>query len=79
MHPEYWGTGYGTEMAEWGIKQSQKFDDYEIQRLWLTVFSNNQAAVKTYRKAGFTREGTLKNYIFKNKFRRNVDIMAVYF
>lgn len=79
VHPNHWGQGYGAEMIKWSIEECQKFEDFEIQRLWLTVFSNNDAAKKIYREAGFKREATMNNYVYKDSRKRSVDLMAITF
>ena len=36
-----------------------------LQRLELTVFTDNEPAVRLYKKSGFEIEGTLRRHIFR--------------
>ncbi len=52
------GQGYATEavdlLAEWA------FEDRQLHRLQARVFAGNEASVRVLEKAGFEREGTLR-------------------
>lgn len=53
-----WSAGYGTEaitlLLDW------LFNDRGAHRVWLEVFADNTRAQRAYEKAGFVREGTLR-------------------
>ena len=36
------------------------FENLNLHRLWLRVFKNNQRAIRSYEKAGFTLEGKFR-------------------
>ena len=55
---EYWGRGYGTDavqaLVRWG------FETLNLNRIYLRVFADNPRAIRSYEKAGFVKEGTLR-------------------
>lgn len=53
------GKGYGTEAAKQLLKIA--FTELNLNRVYLTVLANNIGAIKSYKKAGFIIEGTLKS------------------
>lgn len=70
-----WGKGYGyaasIQMLEYGFKQ------LNLQRIYLSLLSNNLVAKKLYTKIGFKKEGILRNTIFKDNAYQDVIIMAI--
>jgi len=52
------GRGNGTE----AVRQLLRFGfrDLNLRRVYLNVFANNATAIRTYEKAGFQREGLLR-------------------
>jgi UDP-4-amino-4,6-dideoxy-N-acetyl-beta-L-altrosamine N-acetyltransferase len=61
---KFWGKGYGTEAVELGLKLA--FEGLNLNRVYLKVFQNNKRAQKCYEKAGFKKEGVLRQDEFKN-------------
>lgn len=53
------GKGYGSEAAR--LATQYAFNKMGMDRLVLRVFTDNEAAVKSYRQAGFTEETVLKD------------------
>ena len=53
------------------------FDHLNLNRIYLEVFETNPRAMKTYEAAGFTREGVLRQEIFKNGRYIDVIIMGI--
>ncbi len=49
------GKGYGTEAARLIVKYA--FSSLRLHKVFLRVLKENTAAIKSYEKAGFTREG----------------------
>ena len=47
------------------VKQAIQFarDNDMLEKIILTVFSNNPGAIKLYKKLGFEEEATLKNQV----------------
>lgn len=59
-----WGKGYGTEAVLLGLKLA--FEGLNLNKVYLKVFVNNKRAQKCYEKAGFKKEGVLRQEEFKN-------------
>ena len=60
----FWQQGIASAAARLII--TQVFEDSDIERLFATVFSGNQASMALLRKVGFTEEAVLQRAIFKN-------------
>ncbi len=60
---EYWGRGFGTDAL--GILVRFGFDELNLHRIHLNVFANNERAVRSYRKVGFTEEGRSRDGLFR--------------
>lgn len=58
-----WDKGYGTDalnaIADFG------FGELRLERLWLDVYQGNDRAIRSYEKAGFAREGTMRGALFR--------------
>lgn len=52
------GKGYGTEAAKLAVKYA--FENMKLYKIILRVFTDNEAAVSSYEKAGFVRRSILK-------------------
>lgn len=61
---EYWGKGYGSDALNVLIKFI--FEEVNIYKIKLNVFSFNERAIACYKKLGFKEEGLLKNEIYRN-------------
>lgn len=61
---EFLGKGYGTEAAELILQYA--FEKLNLNKVWLGVNAENLPAVKSYENAGFVREGTLRQEIYRN-------------
>lgn len=51
------------------------FEELKLNRIYLTVFSDNLAAINVYQKAGFVQEGILKQDVFR--FDRFSDVVCM--
>lgn len=72
---KYWEQGYGTEAMQLICRHS--FDDLNLHRVWLRVFKTNQRAIRAYEKAGFTREGTLREAKYLDGHYVDMLIMSI--
>jgi len=60
----YWNQGYGREATRLALQHG--FDDLNLHRIFLRVYANNPRAIACYQAAGFTREGVMREAIYKN-------------
>lgn len=58
------GKGIGSETCQ--LVLDYAFQNLNLRKVTLSVFSNNPNAVKTYEKLGFLVEGRLKDHFFMN-------------
>lgn len=56
--------GYGTEATLLCLRYG--FEELNLNRIALSVFSNNPRAIRCYQKAGFVQEGCLRQAVFRN-------------
>ena len=61
---DFWGKGYGSEITE--LVTYYGFDRLNLHRIYLGYTAANKAAGRTYQKAGYIYEGTLKEDIYRN-------------
>jgi diamine N-acetyltransferase len=57
--PAEWGMGYGTDAVRALVDFG--FAELRLERIWLEVGTENPRAQRSYEKAGFTREATLRH------------------
>jgi len=68
------GKGLGTDALKTVLAFA--WNDLNLQRIWLRVFADNQAARRAYEKAGFVVEGTMKRAAFINGNYTDEIVMA---
>lgn len=59
--PTYWGKGYGYEAMQLALAFA--FNELNLHRVQLTVFSYNKRAMALYEKLGFQREGVYREFL----------------
>jgi L-phenylalanine/L-methionine N-acetyltransferase len=64
VHDAYCGGGIGTALLTALVDTADRW--LGLQRLQLTVFTDNQRAIGLYRKFGFAVEGTLRAYALRD-------------
>lgn len=69
-----WGQGFGTEAVT--LMLSYAFESLKLNRVYLRVFSFNERAIASYRKAGFKREGSLTRRTSDGE-RREIVLMRI--
>lgn len=67
--------GYGTEATQ--LAQTFTFEELKLNRLQLEVFSHNVRGIKSYEKAGFKKEGILRQSFYYNDTFSDEVIMAM--
>ena len=57
--PEFRGQGLGTQLLKSTLSHAKAFG---LEKVELNVYTSNLAAIKLYKKIGFTQEGLIKKY-----------------
>ncbi len=57
-----WGKGYGYEATRLMVRHA--FTRMNLNRVWLVVYENNPRGMRCYERAGFRREGVMRQYHF---------------
>ena len=73
---EYWGKGYGSDALKVLIKFI--FEEVNMNKIKLNVFSFNNRAIACYKKVGFKEEGILRKEIYRNGKYHDEIIMAIF-
>ena len=58
---KHWGKGYGYEAMQLVLRFA--FDELNLHRVQLTVFSYNERAIALYEKLGFQHEGVYREHL----------------
>lgn len=70
-----WGKGYGTDatraICDFG------FGELRLERIGLMVYADNERGRRTYEKAGFTHEATLRRARFARGEHHDVHVMSL--
>lgn len=72
---DYVEEGYGTDAMK--VLLSFIFNEMNLHKVKLTVFSFNTRAIKCYEKCGFRIEGTLKSELYKGGSYHDLVIMGI--
>jgi RimJ/RimL family protein N-acetyltransferase len=70
-----WGKGYGTDAVNALVDFG--FGWLRLERIWLEVWTENPRARRSYEKAGFVREGTLRHDRYEDGRFTDGDIMSI--
>ena len=73
---EYWGKGYGSDSLKVLIKFI--FEEVNMNKIKLNVFSFNSRAIACYKKVGFIEEGVLKKELYRNGKYHDIIIMSLF-
>ena len=71
----YWGRGYGYEAMELALGFA--FNELNLHRVQLTVFSYNERAIALYEKLGFRREGTFREFLERDGARYAMHLYGI--
>ena len=69
-----WNQGYGTEATSLVLKHG--FETLNLNRIFLYVYETNPRAIKAYERAGFVKEGLLREARYLNGVYINVLVMS---
>lgn len=70
-----WNKGYGTEALQLILRHA--FNTLNLNRVYLRVYASNPRARRSYEKAGFLLEGTLRQALFRHGRYIDVNVMSV--
>ncbi len=70
-----WNKGYGTEAV--GLLLRHGFETLNLHRIFLRVYSTNKRAIRSYEKAGFVLEGTLREAVYRHGKYADMHVMSV--
>lgn len=73
--PEEWGKGFGTEVTRLLCRHG--FEVMGLNRIWLHVFADNVRGLRAYERAGFRREGVLREAAVREGERVDVVSMGI--
>jgi RimJ/RimL family protein N-acetyltransferase len=71
----HWNKGFGTKAARTILRFA--FTELNLHRVELEVFAFNPRAQRCYEKAGFTREGTRREAIFRDGHYHDEHVMSI--
>ncbi|MFC3748197.1 GNAT family N-acetyltransferase [Paenibacillus sp. GCM10012306] len=72
---KYWGKRLGSDAIETLVRFA--FNELNLHRISLFVFSYNTRAIKAYQKVGFVTEGIMKESLFKSGKYYDKVLMAI--
>jgi RimJ/RimL family protein N-acetyltransferase len=72
---EYWSRGYGSQAVALALDFA--FDEMNLHRVWLQVWSFNPRAIAAYRKLGFIEEARLRRDLYAMGEYHEVIVMGV--
>lgn len=70
-----WNKGYGTESVQLLLRHG--FETLNLHRIYLRVYSTNPRARRSYEKAGFVLEGTMREAVYRQGRYADIHIMSV--
>lgn len=74
-YQELWGKGYGSEVTKLMVEYG--FEKLNLNRIQLHVFSGNTRGIRAYEKAGFIKEGLLRQAMYHNNEYCDFHVMGI--
>jgi len=71
----YWGKGYGSDAMKVLVRFI--FEQMNVNKIKLFVYSFNERAVRSYEKCGFVKEGVLRQEIFRDGKYHDEYVMSI--
>lgn len=73
---QYWGKGFGTDAMR--VLLRILFEEVNLRKVCLSVFSFNEPAIRCYERLGFVEEGRLREHLFREgRYHDNI-LMALF-
>ena len=73
--PEEWGRGLGTDAMKTLLRHA--FEEMNLHRVGLRVYTFNERAIRSYTKLGFIEEGRMRQAMFRHGAWHDVIFMAI--
>jgi RimJ/RimL family protein N-acetyltransferase len=73
--PEFAGKGYGYQATLKILKHA--FEELRMTRCSAMGLESHEVALKMMEKAGYTKEGLMRNFVYKNGEHKNVWLLSV--
>ncbi len=73
--PADWGHGYGSDALRLVLRYV--FTELSLHRLGLDVIASNTRAVRLYERAGFQREGRVREAVYRDGSREDLLLMGI--
>ena len=74
-NPAYRSKGYGTEACQLALRFA--FEELNLHRITVTVFSYNAASLGMIEKLGFVREGTFREFLERSGQRHDMILFGM--
>ncbi|MDB5336428.1 MAG: acetyltransferase family protein [Planctomycetaceae bacterium] len=71
----YWSQGIGRQASEFMLRHA--FNDLNLNRVYLSVLSHHERAIRLYYHLGFAVEGNLREAIFKHGLFFDLQMMSI--
>ena len=75
LGPNFHGQGFGKEAMQ--LLVNYGFNELNLHRLSLTVFSYNQSAISLYESLGFKHEGTYREFLQRDGKRHDMHLYGL--
>ena len=72
---EYWSKGYGTDATRTMLRFA--FEQLGLNRVELEVYDFNPRALRAYEKAGFRRDGTRRQALYRDADFHDIHLMGI--
>ena len=72
---DYWGQGYAREALLQILHYG--FEERGLNRVYAHINADNAASLRMHEKCGYTREGILRQAVFKNGRFKDVVVMSI--
>jgi ribosomal-protein-alanine N-acetyltransferase len=73
--PEYRGKGYMTEARRQLLQYA--FNELDLRRIEARILEGNESSKRSAEKGGFTKEGVLRKYVYKNGQENDVGVYSI--
>ncbi len=72
---DHWDRGYGSDAVRTMLRLA--FDEMNLHRVFLRVHEDNTRGIRCYQKAGFRKEGALRESVFREGAYLDLVVMSI--